>query len=215
MYLPGTLHAALPATPPATVPALPAGSDARPAGSGARRIARVDGPWPRRWTASARGEYLAWLDYSNPHGPINTGITAAVKRLEVRCVGDDPKVLPIVMPHSESWQRSTTVRFNADAGASCTFSLLQGFNMSDLAQFAHYTGLLSAPAAVAKPKAGDGAIRKATGKRHERPRALANGGITGPLNSARIGPLHIAPLAPQTESPAVGHRGAERSRSPQ
>ena len=210
MYLPGALQGALPGTAPA-----PAPMPALPAGSGGRRAAHIDGPWPRHWTASHRGAYLAWLDYSNRHGPINTGISAAVKRLEVRCVGNAPELSPIVMPQSEGWQRSTTVRFNADAGASCTFSLLQGFNMSDLAQFAHYTGLLSAPVAMAKPKAKAVATRKAAGKQPAQPRLLANGGITGPLNSARIGPLHIAPLAPQTESPAVRHRAAERSRSPQ
>ncbi len=41
-------------------------SDADPA-------ARVVGSWPRHWTATRRGSYLAWLDYSNRHGPINTG----------------------------------------------------------------------------------------------------------------------------------------------
>jgi hypothetical protein len=76
-------------------------------------------------------------------------------------------VLPVVMPHSEGWQASTTVRLQADTGASCTFSLLQGFNMSDLAQFSHYT----------------------------------NGGVTGPLNSAQIGALRIAPVAADGEAP--------------
>lgn len=145
------------------------------AAAGIGAVARADGPWPRHWTAARRGEYLAWLDYSNPHGPINTGITAAVKRLEVRCAGSRRQVLPVVMPHSEGWQASTTVRFQADTGASCTFSLLQGFNMSDLAQFAHYTGAPPAP--------------------------VANGGVTGPLNSAQIGALRIAPVAAEGQAP--------------
>jgi hypothetical protein len=84
--------------------------------------------------------YLAWLNYSNRHGPINTGITAAVRRLEVRCAGQSSQLMTVVMPQSEGWQPSTTVRFAASAGASCTFNLLPGFNMSDLARFAHYTG---------------------------------------------------------------------------
>ena len=102
--------------------------------------ARVVGPWPRHWRAPHGGRYLAWLDYSNRTGPINTGITAAVRRLEVRCAGGGRLVSPLVMPHSEGWQASTTARFAADAGASCTFRLLPGFNMSDLAGFARYTG---------------------------------------------------------------------------
>ncbi len=54
--------------------------------------------------APAAASIVAWLDYANHHGPINTGITAAVKRLEVRCAGRPRQVLPVVMPHSEGWQ---------------------------------------------------------------------------------------------------------------
>ena len=169
-------------------PRLRAASDVGP-------VAQIDGSWPRHWTASRRGEYLAWLDYANRHGPINTGITAAVKRLEVRCTGSRRQVLPVVMPHSEGWQASTTVRFQADTGATCTFSLLQGFNMSDLAQFAHYTG--APPAPVVKANAN----RKAAIRRPVRPRPMANGGVTGPLNSAQIGALRIAPVAAEGEAP--------------
>ena len=49
--------------------------------------------------------------------------------------------------------------------------------MSELAQFAHYTGSPPPPAAK-----------------------VANGGATGPLNSARIGALRIAPLAAARKS---------------
>ena len=168
--------------------------------------ARIDGPWPRHWTASHGGEYLAWLDYSNRHGPINTGITAAVRRLQIRCAGDRPRVLPIVMPQSEGWQGSTTIRFKTDAGAPCTFSLLQGFNMSDLAQFAHYTASLAAtpPASrAAPPPAPPAETTQAAGarRRPSAPRPRPNGGITGPLNSARIGALRIAPIAVERNPP--------------
>jgi hypothetical protein len=151
--------------------------------------ARADSPWLRHWTAPRRGGYLAWLDYSNRHGPINTGITAAVKRLEVRCAGGARQVLPVVMPQGESWQASTTVRFEAGAGAACTFSLLPGFNMSDLARFAHYTGSPPPPAATASRNRNPAAARRPA---HAPP--VANGGATGPLDSARIGALRIAPL---------------------
>jgi len=173
----------------AAVPAQP-----RIAASGAARTARVGGPWPRHWKAARAGGYVAWLDYSNSHGPINTGITAAVKRIEVRCAGRPPQVLPVVMPQSEGWQASTTIHFDADAGAACTFFLQQGFNMSDLAQFAHYTGS-PPPAPAPTPSAGSGR-ESAAGKAaasHPRP-PVANGGATGPLNRARIGALRIAPL---------------------
>ena len=101
---------------------------------------RIEGGWPRTWTAPVSGSYRATLDYANTHGPINTGITAAVKRLSIRCAGSRERSFPIVMPHSVGDQRSTAAVFDAKAGARCTFSLQAGFNMSGLANFAHYTG---------------------------------------------------------------------------
>jgi hypothetical protein len=44
------------------------------------------------------------------------------------------------MPQSDGVQASTVVRFRAHAGERCVFSLAAGFNMSDLAHFAYYTG---------------------------------------------------------------------------
>jgi hypothetical protein len=103
-------------------------------------VVEVTGHWPRTWTAPASGRYQVALDYRNDHGPINTGITAAVKQLAIRCVGSAPQMAPIVMPHSAGLQRSITATFIANAGARCTFELEQGFNMSFLAHNAHYTG---------------------------------------------------------------------------
>jgi hypothetical protein len=101
---------------------------------------QVTGAWPRSWTAPHTGRYRIGFDYANDHGPINTGITAAVKRVVVRC-GDSPEqVVPVVLPHSVGRQSSTTGTFAAEAGARCAFALQQGFNMSDLENFAHYTG---------------------------------------------------------------------------
>ncbi|WP_329743575.1 Six-hairpin glycosidase-like protein [Dyella sp. A6] len=125
--------------------------------------AQVAGAWPRSWRAPSSGRFRIWLDYDNPHGPINTGISAGVKKLDVKCSGEPAQVVIMVMPHSVGRQDSTTGRFMAKAGARCSFALAQGFNMSDLAHFSHYTG--------------------------------GTGGSSGPLNSADIGALHIAPLA--------------------
>jgi hypothetical protein len=101
---------------------------------------RLAGAWPRRWTAPARGRFKATLVYANDHGPINTGITAAVKNLSVECDGAPTQTRPVVMPHSMGMQASTDVIFSAPAGAQCQFSINQGFNMSFLRHFAHYTG---------------------------------------------------------------------------
>jgi hypothetical protein len=103
-------------------------------------FANVDGTWPRAWTAPAAGTYQVALDYRNEHGPIDTGITAAVKMLAIRCDGSPEQRVPVVMPHSAGEELSTAARFTADAGAHCSFALADGFNMSYLAHNAHYTG---------------------------------------------------------------------------
>jgi Bacterial alpha-L-rhamnosidase 6 hairpin glycosidase domain len=127
---------------------------------------RVSGAWPRAWVAPTNGQFQATLTYNNDHGPINTGVTAAVKLLVVRCGDNTPQSMPLVMPHSDGVQLSTTVSFMARARARCSFSVEQGFNMSYLRHFAHYTS--------------------------------GSGGVDGPLNTASIGDLLIAPLAKGT-----------------
>lgn len=102
--------------------------------------ATIAGAWPRRWTAPHDGRYRALLHYDNPHGPINTGITAAVKRLSIRCGTQPEQLLPVVMPHSIGSQRSTSVAFSAKSGQTCVIALHDGANMSDLRHFARYTG---------------------------------------------------------------------------
>lgn len=100
----------------------------------------VDGDWPRHWTAARSGNYRLRVDYDNPHGPIMTGITAAVKKLVVKCGGVPERTRTLVMPQSEGRQLSTAVDFAARAGQRCTFTLEDGFNMSYLAHYAKFTG---------------------------------------------------------------------------
>ncbi|SFS17524.1 hypothetical protein SAMN05216570_3589 [Dyella sp. OK004] len=102
--------------------------------------ARPAGEWPREWKASATGRFQLALDYANDHGPINTGITAAVQVLTVRCEGGEAQAVPLVLPHSLGQQRSTSGSFIAHAGALCRFALEPGFNMTYLRHFGHYTG---------------------------------------------------------------------------
>ena len=103
-------------------------------------VTSVEGAWPRAWTAPAAGRYQVALSYRNDHGPVDTGVTAAVKMLAIRCAGSPERRLPVVMPHSTGEQLSTTAQFDAGTGAHCSFALEQGFNMSFLAHNAHYTG---------------------------------------------------------------------------
>jgi hypothetical protein len=99
----------------------------------------LDDSWPRSWKAPDAGRYRVTLRYENNHGPVNTGVTAAVKMLVMDCDGGGQQRVPIVMPHSVGDQQSTYGIVTVKAGAQCRFDLQQGFNMSDLSHFAHYT----------------------------------------------------------------------------
>jgi hypothetical protein len=91
------------------------------------------------WTAPAPTRVRLRLRYDNPNGPINTGVTAAVKQLAVQCIGQSPQRATVVMPHSVGLQDSTAAEFDLPKG-SCTFTLEPGFNMSALEHFAQYNG---------------------------------------------------------------------------
>ncbi|HET7663465.1 MAG TPA: Six-hairpin glycosidase-like protein [Rhodanobacteraceae bacterium] len=106
----------------------------------AGKVDSIGGDWPRAWTAPSSGTYRVWLDYANDHGPINTGITAAVKMLAIECPGQPTQRVPLAMPHSLGRQASTWATFTVAADAHCRFQLGDGFNMSYLAHFSHYTG---------------------------------------------------------------------------
>ena len=103
-------------------------------------VDKITGDWPRHWSAPGSGRYRVSVDYRNANGPINTGVTAAVKWLAIHCDGSDTQRVPLVMPHSVGTQRSTFGEFDAIAHSGCTFTLADGFNMSYLQHFAHYTG---------------------------------------------------------------------------
>ncbi|WP_369038299.1 Six-hairpin glycosidase-like protein [Stenotrophomonas maltophilia] len=95
----------------------------------------------QRWqfTAARAGHVRLRLKYSNGNGPINTGVTAAVKQLAVQCKGQPPQRLTVALPHSVAVQDSTAAVFAVPKGR-CTVVLEEGFNMSALQHFAHYTG---------------------------------------------------------------------------
>ncbi|HEV7610329.1 MAG TPA: hypothetical protein VGO37_00455 [Steroidobacteraceae bacterium] len=89
------------------------------------------------------GWYRLTLKYANTHGPINTGITAAVKTVTARCGSEAGQVGSVAMPHLgelNSWGFSTGFFFKASSGAGCELSIGDGFNMSYLSHFARYTG---------------------------------------------------------------------------
>ncbi|MDP9089756.1 MAG: DUF4968 domain-containing protein [Pseudomonadota bacterium] len=92
---------------------------------------------------SASGWYRVALKYANFHGPINTGITAAVKTVTARCGSEAEQTGSVAMPHlaeAGSWGLSTGFFFKASGNAACELRIRDGVNMSYLSHFARYTG---------------------------------------------------------------------------
>ena len=100
---------------------------------------RLPGAQRWSWTQPAAGRVRVRLQFNNPNGPINTGVTAAVKQLVASCAAQPAQSHTMVMPHSVAVQGSTAAEFDLPAG-TCTFQLQDGFNMSALQHFSHYTG---------------------------------------------------------------------------
>lgn len=100
---------------------------------------RLAGATQWNWTATTPTRVRVRLRYDNPNGPINTGVTAAVKALAVQCAGKPVQRATVVMPHSVGPQDSTATEFDLPKG-SCRFTLEPGFNMSALEHFAQYNG---------------------------------------------------------------------------
>jgi hypothetical protein len=95
------------------------------------------------FTPRASGWYRFALKYANFHGPINTGITAAVKKVTARCGSEAEQSGSVAMPHlgeAGSWGLSTGFFFKASGNTACELRVRDGFNMSYLESFARYTG---------------------------------------------------------------------------
>lgn len=103
-------------------------------------VVRLAGGDDWRWTAPRDGDYRLRLRYVNAHGPINTGVTAAVKQLQLQCGDAAPQRMPVVMPHSVGEQESTAAVFALKAGQACRIRVTPAANMSALQHFARYTG---------------------------------------------------------------------------
>jgi hypothetical protein len=101
----------------------------------------------KNFTAPRSGEYLVRTEFSNGAGPVNTGITCAVKKMEIRHVGSGELATAgyLVMPQSGDWQRfdlSSILRVRLKAGEQYSFRIFEdeySRNMSYLAQNERYT----------------------------------------------------------------------------
>jgi hypothetical protein len=60
--------------------------------------------------------------------------------LVIECDDAATQEITLVMPQSTGHQASTWATFTTPAATSCRFAVHDGFNMSYLANFSHYTG---------------------------------------------------------------------------
>ncbi|HEL4265910.1 TPA: Six-hairpin glycosidase-like protein [Stenotrophomonas maltophilia] len=104
---------------------------------GPQQVLKGEERW--QFTSVKAGQVRLRLQYSNANGPINTGVTAAVKQLVLQCPGQPLQRHTVTLPHSVAMQDSTSATFTVPKG-QCTVALEEGFNMSALQHFAHYTG---------------------------------------------------------------------------
>ena len=113
------------------------------------------------WSPRTDGWYRLRLEYANASGPVNTGITAAVKQVVVNCGRDLAQHGSVVMPQLPAtvYGLSTQLLFEAHAADHCRIRISDGFNMSYLEHFTRYTG--------------------------------GRGGRSGPLNQASIAALEL------------------------
>ena len=93
---------------------------------------------------TATGLQRLRIGYTKSAAPVNTGITATVKRVTAHCAGEaQPERGTLVMPHlgrSSAEGLSTAFVFHATAKRACTVRIADGFNMSYLEHFRLYTG---------------------------------------------------------------------------
>lgn len=106
--------------------------------------------WIKNFKINRGGRYAIRAEFSNGSGPVNTGITCAVKRLEVEDAGTGKIVAAgyLIMPQSGDWKRwdiSSPVLANLTAGRSYTFRVSEdemSRNMSFLKNNERYTAWL-------------------------------------------------------------------------
>ncbi len=98
-------------------------------------------------TVNTSGRYALCFNYSNGAGPINTGITCAVKRLDIIDCGRDQLLAHgyLIMPQTGSWQRyaySNVIEADFISGHAYAFHLYEDCfsrNMSYLERNETYT----------------------------------------------------------------------------
>ena len=96
----------------------------------------------KQFTAKRSGRYLVRAEFSNGAGPVNTGITCAVKKLEIHETESAAMVATgyLVMPQSGDWQRfdlSSPVRADLKAGKSYSIRVFEDEYSRNMSYLAH------------------------------------------------------------------------------
>ena len=89
------------------------------------------------------GDYLLWVLYSNGAGPINTGVTCSVKKIEVRELpgGSIAAACYLIMPHTADWARfleSSSFRADLKAGVEYSIRIYEDEYARNMSYFDHY-----------------------------------------------------------------------------
>jgi hypothetical protein len=88
------------------------------------------------------GRYLFSVKYSNGAGPINTGVTCGVKRIEItEPSGKSVAAAYLLMPHTADWKRfldSSTVQADLKAGTNYTIKIFEDPFSRNMSYFDHY-----------------------------------------------------------------------------
>ncbi len=101
----------------------------------------------KRFSVSRTGSYQLCSEFSNGSGPVNTGITSAVKKIEVVEARSNAAIATgyLIMPQSgdwKRWDRSSPIAANLSAGVEYTIRLCEdeySRNMSYLKNNERYT----------------------------------------------------------------------------
>ncbi|MBM4104598.1 MAG: hypothetical protein FJ263_11255 [Planctomycetes bacterium] len=89
------------------------------------------------------GRYLLSVKYSNGLGPINTGVTCGVKRIEITQAGESKPVASayLIMPHTADWKRyldSTAFEAELKAGVNYMIKIFEDEYARNMSYFDHY-----------------------------------------------------------------------------
>ncbi|WP_146662812.1 hypothetical protein [Anaerohalosphaera lusitana] len=102
-----------------------------------------------QFTIPATGTYMIRAEYSNGAGPINTGVTCSVKKLEIFKEGSSSPIASdyLVMPHTADWTRylnSSSFKADLKQGTRYTVRISEDDLARNMSCFDHYEPYRSA-----------------------------------------------------------------------